>query len=282
MISTESERLRRSERQPCIILSVSEDAYKRSFTTFRVTIDFEITAYFCDILQKGNKNMIDKIKTADEAVSVIQDGASIMVGGFMACGTPEILIDALVRKNVKNLTIICNDAGVPGRGVGKLISNGQVKTLIASHVGLNPEVAQRMNTDVEEDKLECLLVPQGTLAERVRAGGTGLGGFLTPTGVGTIVAEGKQVLNVGGKDYLLELPLRADYALIRGSVTDTFGNTTYKGTTRTFNPMMAAAADHVIVGTCEIVEVGEMDPNNVVTSGIFVDAIVGGEKQWQI
>ena len=226
--------------------------------------------------------MIDKIKTADEAVAGIQDGASIMVGGFMACGTPEILIDALVRKNVRNLTIICNDAGVPGRGVGKLVTNGQVKTLIASHVGLNPEVAQRMNTDVEEDKLECILVPQGTLAERVRAGGTGLGGFLTPTGVGTIVAEGKQVLNVGGKDYLLELPLRADFAFIRGTVTDKFGNTTYNGTTRTFNPMMAAAADHVIVGACEVVEIGDIDPNNVVTSGIFVDAIVGGEKQWQI
>lgn len=226
--------------------------------------------------------MIDKIKTADEAVAVIQDGASIMVGGFMACGTPEILIDALVRKNVKNLTIICNDAGVPGRGVGKLVSNGQIKTLIASHVGLNPEVAQRMNTDVEEDKLECILVPQGTLAERIRAGGTGLGGFLTPTGVGTIVAEGKQVLNVGGRDYLLELPLRADFAFIRGTVTDKFGNTTYNGTTRTFNPMMAAAADHVIVGSCNVVEIGEIDPNNVVTSGIYVDSIVGGEKQWQI
>ncbi|MDI9493957.1 MAG: CoA transferase subunit A [Bacillota bacterium] len=226
--------------------------------------------------------MIDKIKTADEAVAVIPDGASIMVGGFMACGTPEILIDALVRRNVKNLTIICNDAGYPDRGVGKLLANGQIKTLIASHVGLNPEVARRMNTDVEEEKLECILVPQGTLAERIRAGGTGLGGILTPTGVGTIVAEGKQVINIGGKDYLLELPLRADFAFIRGSVADKFGNTTYNGTTRNFNPLMAMAADHVIVGACEIVEVGEIDPNNVVTSGIFVDAIVGGEKPWQI
>jgi acetate CoA/acetoacetate CoA-transferase alpha subunit len=226
--------------------------------------------------------MIDKIKTADEAVAVIPDGASIMVGGFMACGTPEILIDALVRRNVKNLTIICNDAGYPDRGVGKLLANGQIKTLIASHVGLNPEVARRMNTDVEEEKLECILFPQGTLAERIRAGGTGLGGILTPTGVGTIVAEGKQVINIGGKDYLLELPLRADFAFIRGSVADKFGNTTYNGTTRNFNPLMAMAADHVIVGACEIVEVGEIDPNNVVTSGIFVDAIVGGEKPWQI
>ncbi len=226
--------------------------------------------------------MKNKIMTARDAVAGIQDGASIMVGGFMACGTPEILIDALVEKGVKNLTIICNDAGVPGRGVGKLVSNGQIKTLIASHVGLNPEVAQRMNTEVAEDKLECILVPQGTLAERIRAGGTGLGGFLTPTGVGTIVAEGKQVIHIDGRDFLLEKPLKADFALIRGSVTDRFGNTTYNGTTRTFNPMMAAAADYVIVGACEIVEVGDIYPNNVVTSGIFVDAIAGGEKSWQI
>ena len=226
--------------------------------------------------------MKSKLVTAQEAVADIKDGATIMVGGFMACGTPEILIDALVEKNVKNLTIICNDAGVPGRGVGKLLSNGQIKTLIASHVGLNPEVAQRMNTDIAADKLECILVPQGTLAERVRAGGAGLGGFLTPTGVGTIVAEGKQVINMDGRDYLLEMPLKADFALIRGSVTDQFGNTTYNGTTRTFNPMMATAANYVIVGACEIVEVGEIDPNNVVTSGIFVDAIVGGEKPWEI
>ena len=226
--------------------------------------------------------MANKMMTAQEAIADIKDGAAIMVGGFMACGTPEILIDALVEKNVKDLTIICNDAGVPGRGVGKLLTNGQIKTLIASHVGLNPEVAQRMNTDVEEDKLECILIPQGTLAERIRAGGAGLGGFLTPTGVGTIVAEGKQVINVEGRDYLLEMPLKADFALIRGSVTDKFGNTIYNGTTQTFNPMMATAAETVIVGACEVVEVGELDPNNVRTSGIFVDRIVEGEKPWQI
>jgi len=222
--------------------------------------------------------MINKIKTADEAVSLIQDGASIMVGGFMTCGTPEILIDALVHRNVKKLTIICNDAGLPGKGVGKLLTNGQIKTLIASHVGLNPEVALRMNTEVEEDKLECILVPQGTLAERIRAGSTGLGGILTPTGVGTIVAEGKQVLTIDGIDYLLELPLKADYAFIRGSVTDKFGNTNYNGTTQNFNPLMAGAAEHVIVGACKIVETGDIDPNTVVTPGIFVDSIVGGEK----
>ncbi|MGI6258054.1 MAG: CoA transferase subunit A [Anaerovoracaceae bacterium] len=226
--------------------------------------------------------MVNKLKTAKEAVAQIKDGASVMVGGFMACGTPEILIDALVEHGAKDLTIICNDAGVPGRGVGKLLTNGQIKTLIASHVGLNPEVAQRMNTDVAEDKLECVLVPQGTLAERIRAGGAGLGGFLTPTGVGTIVAEGKKVINVNGKDYLLEEPLNADFALVRGSVVDKFGNITYNGTTQTFNPMMATAAETVLVGACKVVEVGEIDPNHVRTSGIFVDAIVEGEKQWQI
>jgi acetate CoA/acetoacetate CoA-transferase alpha subunit len=240
----------------------------------------------------------DKILTADEAVANIGDGASIMVGGFMATGTPEILIDALVRKGSKNLTIIANDAGVPGRGVGKLLSSGQIRKLIASHVGLNPEVAERMNTDDPERKLTCDLIPQGTLAERIRCGSTGLGGFLTPTGVGTVLQGGriadpkggddlidveeKQVINVDGKDYLFEKPLRADFALIRGNITDKFGNTWYNGTTRSFNPMMAGAADYVIVGTVEFVEIGEIDPNNIVTSGILVDAIVGGELPWQL
>lgn len=199
----------------------------------------------------------------------------------MACGTPEILIDALVEKGTKNLTIICNDAGVPGRGVGKLLSNGQIKTLIASHVGLNPEVAARMNTENIADRLECILIPQGTLVERIRAAGAGIGGFLTPTGVGTVVAEGKQTLELDGRKYLLERGLRADFALLRGSVTDTFGNTIYNGTTQNFNPLMATAADTVIVGTCKLVPAGDLDPNQIVTSGIFVDAIVEGEKPWE-
>ncbi|MDR1836590.1 MAG: hypothetical protein LBQ89_02920, partial [Treponema sp.] len=133
--------------------------------------------------------MTNKVrKSADEAVAPVKDGSVIMMGGFMVCGTPENLIEALIKKGAKNLTVISNDAGYPDRGVGKLLANGQIKTLIASHVGLNPEVARRMNTDVEADKLECILVPQGTLAERIRARGAGLGGILTPTGVGTIVA----------------------------------------------------------------------------------------------
>jgi len=222
------------------------------------------------------------IDSADAAVAPIKDGSTIMVGGFMACGTPENIIDALVKKGVKNLTIICNDGGYPDRGVGKLIAAGQVKHLMATHVGLNPEVARRMNTDVEADKLEVTLVPQGTLAERIRAGGAGLGGFLTPTGVGTIVGEGKQVINMNGRDYLLEKPLRADFALIRASKIDKFGNSIFYGTTKNFNPIMATAADHVIAGACEIVETGSLDPNIIHLTGIFVNAIVGGEKPWQM
>jgi acetate CoA/acetoacetate CoA-transferase alpha subunit len=196
----------------------------------------------------------------------------------MATGTPEMLIDALVDKGVKNLTIICNDGGYPGRGVAKLITSHQVKTLIASPVGLNPEVGAQMVSG----EMEVILVPQGTLAERIRAAGAGLGGFLTPTGVGTIVAEGKQVMTIAGKDYLLELPIRADFALLRENVTDKKGNTCYNKSARNFNPLMATAAETVIVATAKIVEIGEIDPEHVVTPGIFVDVIVGGEKPWQI
>ena len=222
---------------------------------------------------------LNKIKiSADEAVASIKDGSVVMIAGFMICGTPKILVDALVRKGVKNLTLISNDACYPGKGVGKLISNGQVKTLIVSHVGLNPEVARRMNTEVEADKLKCILVPMGTFVERIRAGGAGLGGVLTPTGVGTMIAEGKEIINIDGRDFLLEKPLRADFALIRASKIDKFGNIVYYGTTKNFNPHMATAADYVIAGAAEIVETGSIDPDTIHTSGIFVDAIVGGEE----
>ena len=232
--------------------------------------------------------MLDKIKnSAEEAVAPIGDGATIMVGGFMGVGTPESLVDALVKKGVKNLTIICNDGGwggpelkggAPEVGIGKLIGKGQVKTLIASHVGLNPEVARRMSTDNPAEKLEVVLVPQGTLVEQIRAGGAGLGGVLTPTGVGTLVAEGKQVLNIDGRDYLLEKPLKADFALVRASKADKFGNCVFYGTTRNFNPIIATAVKCTIVGAQEIVETGAIDPNTIHVSGIFVNAIVGGEK----
>lgn len=199
------------------------------------------------------------------------DGMSIMVGGFMVVGTPEFLIDELVATGVKDLTIICNDAGLPGHGVAKLISSGQVKTLIASHIGLNPEAGKLMS----EGLLECILIPQGTLAERIRAGGAGLGGILTPTGIGTIVEEGKQIINSNGKDYILELPLRADLALLEGTTVDTFGNIVYTKTTRNFNPVMATATDVVIVGAREIID--NIDPDNVMTPHIFVDYVIKEE-----
>lgn len=213
-----------------------------------------------------------KILSADEAVEFIKDGMTLMIGGFMTVGTPEIIIDAMVKKGVKDLTIIADDAGFPDKGIGKLVSNRQVKKLMASHIGLNPEAGRQMNLG----ELEVELIPQGTIAERIRCGGAGIGGFLTPTGVGTIVEEGKQKINIKGKDYLLELPLKADVALLGGSVVDKQGNVFYNGSTRNFNPVMATAADLVIVGAENIVEVGEIDPNHVVTPYIFVDYIVGG------
>ncbi|MBU5255655.1 CoA transferase subunit A [Tissierella praeacuta] len=218
---------------------------------------------------------MNKIVSIDEAVAHIKDGMTIMIGGFLGCGSPHRLIDALVKKGVKDLTLICNDSGFPEIGSGKLVVNKQIKKLIASHVGTNKETGNQMNSG----EMEVVLVPQGTLAEQVRAGGAGLGGFLTPTGVGTIVEEGKEKIVIDGKTYLLELPLRADVALIAGETVDKFGNIVYYGATRNFNTLMATAADIVIVEAENIVEVGEIDPNDVVTSGIFVDYIVnGGDK----
>jgi acetate CoA/acetoacetate CoA-transferase alpha subunit len=219
-------------------------------------------------------NNMSKIKTIDEVMEHIKDGMTIMVGGFMAVGTPEAIIDAIVEKGVKDLTIIANDTGFPNAGVGKLVVNNQVKKVIASHIGLNPETGRQMNNG----EMVVELVPQGTLAEQIRCGGSGIGGFLTETGVGTIVEEGKQKIKINNKEYLLELPLRADIALIGGSVVDKQGNVFYNGSTRNFNPLMATAADLVIVGAEKIVEVGEIDPNHVMTPNIFVDYIVGGEE----
>ena len=210
---------------------------------------------------------------AKQAVDLIQDGMTLMIGGFMSNGTPEILMDALVEKGVRDLTIIANDSGTPDTGIGKLVAAGAVKKLIASHIGLNPQTGQLMNEGV----IEVTLVPQGTLAEQVRAGGAGLGGVLTPTGLGTDVANGKEVLTIDGKDFLLEKPLRADVALLRGSIVDESGNMYYRGTTRNFNPLMAMAADTVIVAAEELVPLGQIQPEHVVTPGIFVDYIVGGE-----
>ncbi len=218
--------------------------------------------------------MINKIISIDEAADMVKDGMTIMVGGFLANGTPERLIDALVKKNVKNLTLICNDTGFPDKGVGKMVVNKQFKKIIASHVGTNPETANQMNSG----QTEVVLTPQGTLVEKIRCGGNGLGGFYTPTGIGTEAAEGKEIRVINGKEYVFETPLRADIALIKASVADKKGNMIFNKTTKNFNPIMATAADIVIVEADKIVEVGEIDPDHVMCSGIFVDYIVGGDK----
>jgi acetate CoA/acetoacetate CoA-transferase alpha subunit len=218
--------------------------------------------------------MKDKMISVQDFVQGIPSGSSIMVGGFMNIGTPESIIDAILETDVTDLTIICNDAGLPGVGVGKLIDAGKVKKLIASHIGLNPIAGQKMAAE----EMEVELIPQGTLAERIRSGGAGLGGFLTPTGIGTIVAEGKQLITLHGKDYLLEEGLKADYALLLGHKVDKKGNVVYRLTTRNFNPLMATAAETVVVEAREIVEIGELDPDHVVTQHIFIDHIVGGKE----
>ena len=201
---------------------------------------------------------------------MIPNGATVMVGGFMGVGTPERLVDELVRQNKSKLTVICNDAGLPGKGVGKLFDATLVSTLTASHIGLNPKAQQQMMAK----QIAVDLVPQGTLVERIRAGGCGLGGVLTPTGVGTIVEEGKQHMQFNGKTFLLETAMRADFALIHAFVADHLGNLTYVLTARNFNPVMAMAADTVIVTAEHIVPVGVIAPDQVVTPAPLVDYLV--------
>ncbi|MGD9568119.1 MAG: CoA transferase subunit A [Sedimentibacter sp.] len=217
---------------------------------------------------------MNKVISVKEAVKKVQDGMTIMVGGFLANGTPDTIIDALVEENVKNLTLICNDTGFPDKGVGKMVVNKQFKKMIASHVGTNPETANQMNSG----ETEVVLTPQGTLAEKVRCGGNGLGGFYTPTGIGTEAELGKEKKVINGMEYIFETPLRADVALLRASIVDKKGNMVFNKTMKNFNPLMATAADVVIVEADEIVEVGEINPEHVMCSGIFVDYIVGGNK----
>ncbi len=214
---------------------------------------------------------MNKVVSLEQVRPLLKDGMSIMIGGFLACGTPQRMIDLLIETNVKNLTIIANDTSFVDRGIGKLIVNGQVKRVVASHIGTNAESGRLMT----EGKMEVELVPQGTLIERIRAAGAGLGGVLTPTGVGTMVEEGKQKLTIEGKEYLLELPIRADLALVYASIIDKMGNAVYYGTTRNFNPLIATAAETVIVEAEKIVEIGALDPNHIVTPGVLVDYIVG-------
>jgi acetate CoA/acetoacetate CoA-transferase alpha subunit len=206
----------------------------------------------------------------EDAVKKIPDGASLMIGGFMGVGTPERLIDELVRQGKRNFTVIANDTAVPGRGIGKLVDAGLVSRTIASHIGLNPETQKQMIAG----KMQVDLVPQGTLVERIRAGGAGLGGILTPTGVGTIVEEGKQRIEVNGRSYLLETPLEADFALIHAFMADYDGNLAYALTARNFNPVMALAGHTTIVTVEHIVPVGLIAPDHVMTPAPLVDYLV--------
>jgi len=215
---------------------------------------------------------MNKMISLEDAVNKIQDGMTVMVGGFLGCGTPHRIIDKLVEKGTKNLTLICNDTGFPEVGVGKMVVNKQFKKVIVSHIGTNPETGRQMH----DEEIEVVLVPQGTLAEQIRAAGAGLGGVLTPTGLGTVVEQGKDLVEVDGVTYLLEKPLKADVALIAGEIADTYGNIVYSGSTRNFNNIMATAAEIVVVEAEQVVEAGTIDPNHVVTPGIFVTHIVDG------
>jgi acetate CoA/acetoacetate CoA-transferase alpha subunit len=206
----------------------------------------------------------------EDAVAIIPNGASLMIGGFMGAGTPERVIDELVRQRKRDLVVIANDTATPGRGIGKLVAAGLVGKAIASHIGLNPDTQKRMLAgDMIVD-----LVPQGTLIERIRAGGSGLGGVLTPTGVGTIVEEGKQKIDFDGKSYLVETALKADFALVHAFLADYVGNLSYALTARNFNPVIAMAGETVIATSDHVVPVGVIAPDHVITPAAIVDYLV--------
>jgi acetate CoA/acetoacetate CoA-transferase alpha subunit len=211
-----------------------------------------------------------KTVSLQDAVALIPEGATLMIGGFLDVGSPERVIDELVRQGKRNLTVIANDTALPGVGIGKLITAGLLRKVIVSHIGLNPETQQQMLAG----KLEVELVPQGTLVERIRSGGHGLGGVLTPTGIGTVVENGKRKVEVNGKEYLIETALRADFALVHAFVADYTGNLTYALTARNFNPVMAMAADTVVVTADHIVPVGVIAPDHIATPAPIVDYIV--------
>ena len=210
-------------------------------------------------------------RTPGEIASMINAGETLMIGGFMAAGTPELIVDALVEQQVGDLTVIANDTGFPNVGIGKLVRAGLIRKLYASHVGTNPETG----TGVQEKKIELTLIPQGTLIEQIRAGGAGLGGILTPTGIGTVVTEGKTEMRINETTYLLELPITADFALIKAQCADRAGNLIYHGSARNFNPIMATAAKVVVAEVGEWID-GYLDPDQVHTPGILVDYIVRG------
>ena len=214
----------------------------------------------------------NKLKPAAEAIGCIKNGSIVMIGGFMGCGSPKYLLDVLAETDIKNLTVISNDSDFEGVGVGKLVNKGMISRLIASHIGTNPETGRKLNAG----EITVELNPQGTLAERIRAGGGGLGGILTRTGFGTIVENGKKEIEINGITYLLETPLKADVALIKAYKADEFGNLVFRGATRNFNLIMATAGECVIAEVEEYVKVGEIDPDHIMLPGIFVDYIVKG------
>lgn len=216
------------------------------------------------------KSIIKPVVSAEQAARQVKNGDTIMVGGFNYGGIPYTLIDALLEQGTDRLTMIANDTAYADVGHGKLVSAGRCKKVVASHVGLNKKTGELFHAGL----MELELFPQGTFVEKIRAAGFGLGGFLTPAGVGTVVEEGKQTLEIDGKKYILELPVRADVALIRAYRADRMGNLTYRGTNRNFNPIMAMAADIVIAEVDSVVDVGELDPDAIVTQGILIDMLV--------
>lgn len=217
-----------------------------------------------------------RIVDISEAVSTVSEDSSVMVGGFLGCGSPDNLINEIITKKIRGLTVIANDTAFPDKGIGKLIVNKCACKVIVSHIGTNPETQRQMM----EGELKVELIPQGTLAERIRAGGVGLGGILTPTGVGTVIQEGKRVVAVEGREYLLELPLRADYALVKAKKADYYGNLVFSLTARNFNPLIVLACDTVIAEVEEIVPVGALTPDEIHIPGVLVDYIVvGGAAQ---
>lgn len=200
----------------------------------------------------------------------VQSGMTIMLPGFVNCGVAETLIQAVIDRGYTDFKVISNNTSVPGRGIGMLVREHRIKHITCSHIGNNKETMEQVNTG----EINVTFTPQGTLAERIRAGGAGIGGILTPTGVGTVMEEGKQIIEVEGQKYILELPLHANVALIHAWKADKMGNLVYRQAARNFNPIMATAADFVIVEAENIVEVGEIDPDHIMTPGCLVDMIV--------